>query len=108
MARAKRICPKTNCPKPADGRYCPEHNAAYEAERGTATARGYGSRHQKIRASLNVEVQRGNTACARCGELIRPDTPWALDHDDLDRSKYLGAAHVFCNNSAGGKNAHNN
>ena len=105
MARAKRICPKTGCPKAAEGRYCPAHNAEYEAERGTATARGYGSLHQKTRARLNLEVQRGTVNCARCGLPIAPNTPWALDHDDLDRSKYIGPSHSFCNNSAGGKNA---
>jgi hypothetical protein len=106
MARARRICAKTGCPHPADGRYCTTHNAAYEAERGTASARGYGSRHQKTRARLNLEVQTGQTNCARCGDIILPNTPWALDHDDLDRSKYIGPSHSFCNNSAGGKSAH--
>ena len=106
MARAKRICPKTGCPHPADGRYCTKHNAEYEAERGTSTARGYGSRHQKTRARLNLEVQGGNMACARCGELIQPNTAWHLDHDDEDRGTYLGPSHAFCNVSAGGKRAH--
>lgn len=106
MARAKRICPKTGCPHAADGRYCKAHNAAYEAERGTSTARGYGSRHQKIRAAANVAVQTGKVICARCHQPIQPGTPWALDHDDEDRGTYLGPSHVYCNNSAGGKRAH--
>lgn len=108
MPRAKRICGKAGCPHAADGRYCTKHNAEYEAERGTSTARGYGSAHQRTRARLNLEVQRGLTNCARCGEPIQPNTAWALDHDDLDRGKYLGPSHVFCNNSAGGKAAHKN
>ena len=106
MARAKRICGKASCPHVADGRYCTKHNAEYEAERGTSTARGYGSAHQRLRARLNVDVQKGATLCARCNRPIQPDTPWALDHDDLDRAKYLGPSHVFCNDSAGGKAAH--
>ena len=106
MPRAKRICAKAGCPRVAEGRYCPVHNAAYEAERGTASARGYGSRHQRTRARLNLEVQTGNTNCARCGLPIQPNTPWALDHDDEDRGTYLGPSHAFCNDSAGGRKAH--
>lgn len=40
MARAKRICPRPGCSRPAVGRYCPEHNKEYDRSRGTATARG--------------------------------------------------------------------
>lgn len=106
MARAKRICPKPGCPHPSDGRYCTKHNAEYEAERGTSTARGYGSKHQKTRARLNLEVQTGSVNCCRCGLPIAPNTPWHLDHDDEDRGTYKGAAHGFCNTSAGGQRAH--
>jgi len=106
MARARRICAKTGCPHPADGRYCTTHNAAYEAERGTASARGYGSRHQKTRARLNLEVQTGTVTCSRCGQPIAPNTPWHLDHDDEDRGTYLGPSHAYCNDSAGGRKAH--
>lgn len=106
MPRAKRICPRTGCPNAADGRYCATHNAEYEAKRGTATARGYNSLHQRTRARLNLEVQRGTVTCARCGELIAPNTPWHLDHDDTDRSKYVGPSHAFCNTSAGGRKSH--
>ena len=106
MPRARRICPKTDCPNIADGRYCTQHNQAYEAERGTSTARGYGSRHQKIRATLNVAVQTGKVNCTRCSQPILPGTPWHLDHDDEDRGTYLGPSHAFCNDSAGGRRAH--
>ena len=106
MARAKRICAKAGCPAVADGRYCTKHNAEYEAERGTSTARGYGSKHQRTRARLNLEVQQGNTACARCGQPIAPNTPWHLDHDDEDKGIYLGPSHALCNVSAGGRRAH--
>ena len=59
-----------------------------------------------MRAALNVEVQKGATLCARCNRVIQPDTPWALDHDYLDRDKYLGPSHVRCNDAAGGRKAH--
>lgn len=108
MPRAKRICPKAGCPFPTDGRYCTKHNAEYEKQRGSREARGYGAEHRKARARLNLEVQAGITTCARCQQPIKPGEPWALDHDDNDRGKYLGPSHSYCNNSAGGKNAHKN
>lgn len=106
MPRAKRICPKSGCPNISDGRYCPAHNKAYEAERGSSAARGYGSAHQRTRAILNLEVQTGNVNCSRCSRPILPNTPWHLDHDDEDRGTYLGPSHAFCNDSAGGRRAH--
>jgi len=106
LPRAKRICAKSGCPHVADGRYCTKHNAEYEAERGTSTARGYGSAHQRTRARLNLDVQAGLTKCARCGNPIAPNTAWHLDHADEDRGTYLGPAHAFCNDSAGGRKAH--
>jgi hypothetical protein len=106
MPRAKRICGKPNCPHAADGRYCTKHNAEYESERGTSTARGYGSLHQRTRARLNLEVQSGTVNCSRCGLVIAPNTPWHLDHSDEDRGTYLGPAHALCNTAAGGRKAH--
>ncbi len=40
-----------------------------------------------------------STKCARCGELIEPDEPWDLDHDN-SRLFYLGASHARCNRGA--------
>lgn len=106
MARARRICPKLNCPKIANGRYCPEHNTAYEKERGTRQQRGYGAGHQSKRKAWEAGVKAGAVSCARCGQQIHPGTDWALDHEDHDRTKYLGPSHKHCNDSAGGKAAH--
>jgi hypothetical protein len=36
------------------------------------------------------------------GGFIAPGQPWDLDHTD-DRRGYLGAAHRFCNRSAGAR-----
>jgi hypothetical protein len=33
---------------------------------------------------------------------------WDLDHDDVDRSKYRGAAHSSCNRAAGAKKGNGN
>jgi hypothetical protein len=35
-------------------------------------------------------VEAGLVRCARCGELIEPETPWDLGHVDNDRSAYSG------------------
>ena len=96
MARAKRICPRPGCPRPAVGRYCPEHNKEYDRSRGTATARGYGAAHRRARAEWDTRVQRGGICCQRCGGPITPGEPWHLDHDD-DRSRYRGPACAPCN-----------
>ena len=42
-------------------------------------------------------VASGAMSCARCGELIRQGEKWCLDHDDLDRSRYIGVSHARCN-----------
>jgi hypothetical protein len=47
--------------------------------------------HQARRRMLAPIVAAGCVPCAGCGELIKPGEKWHLDHDDLDRTKYLGA-----------------
>lgn len=106
MPRAQRICGRPGCPKPIAKRYCVTHDAEYEAKRGNSNKRGYGAAHRRTRASLAEVVARGDVPCARCGRPILATDTWALDHDDEDRSRYLGPSHTACNNSAGGKNAH--
>jgi hypothetical protein len=64
--------------------------------RPTASARGYGHRHQRRRAQLAPLVAAGMTNCARCGQRIQPGEKWHLDHRD-DRAGYLGPAHAICN-----------
>jgi hypothetical protein len=39
--------------------------------------------------------------CARCHVPIHPDDKWTDDHDDADRTVYLGPSHVDCNAKAG-------
>jgi hypothetical protein len=64
--------------------------------------RGYGTRHQRIRAAHAPLVLAGGVRCARCGELIAPNEEWDMGHVDGDRSRYSGPEHAFCNRSAGG------
>lgn len=106
MARAKRICAKVGCPSTATGSYCPTHQAEAERARGSREQRGYDHAHRQLRKQWAPKVATGEVICGRCGQAIRPGQSWALDHDDRDRSKYLGPSHATCNNSAGGRNAH--
>lgn len=64
--------------------------------RRSTTARGYGTRHQKLRRELAAFVRSGGATCAKCGGPIDPSEPWDLDHTD-DRRGYNGPAHRACN-----------
>lgn len=106
MARAKRICSKPGCPVAGPAGLCPAHQAEADKARGTKTQRGYGPEHQAERKRQYSLVQAGTVRCARCRELIRPGDAWHLDHDDDDRTRYIGPSHARCNTSAGGRAAH--
>jgi hypothetical protein len=73
---------------------------------GLTTARGYGWRHQRVRAAWRPRVEAGLVDCARCGEPIVPGEPWDLGHDDVDRGRYRGPEHRYCNRSAGAERRH--
>lgn len=70
---------------------------AREATRPSKGERGYDREHYALRASWKPKVATGTVLCARCGCLIGADEPWDLDHDDNDRSRYLGPSHARCN-----------
>ena len=106
MARAKRICSKPGCPNPAVTSRCQQHEREHDKARGTKAERGYGQAHINLRKQWAAKVATGTVPCARCGEPIQPGTAWALDHDDHDRSRYLGPSHRHCNDSAGGRASH--
>ena len=55
-------------------------------------ARGYGANHKRLRRLWESRVASGDVACARCGRLIVPGSPWDLGHADFDRSVYTGRA----------------
>ena len=66
--------------------------------RRTTAQRGYGSRHQNMRANIKRAMADGRTYnCWRCGQPINPDEPWDLGHDDNDRTSYRGPEHRACN-----------
>jgi predicted nucleic acid-binding Zn ribbon protein len=80
-------------------RFCsdPCRNRHRERTRPSMAERGYGREHFRLRAAWKPQVATGTVACARCGELIAPGERWDLDHDDNDRSSYLGPSHARCN-----------
>ena len=61
---------------------------------GTTNQRGYGSKHQQLRAKLRPQVDAGLTNCWRCGRPIQPGQRWDLGHDDHDRTMYRGPEHA--------------
>jgi hypothetical protein len=85
------------------GARCPDCRALADRARGTTTDRGYGWAHQQTRDQWQPVVDRGDATCSRCHTRIQPGEAWALDHDDEDRTRYLGPAHELCNAIAGGR-----
>ena len=67
------------------------------------TAAGYGSKHQKLRKALLAKAC--GQPCSRCGLPMIPGQQLHLDHDDYDRSKWLGFSHKVCNLRAAAKKA---
>lgn len=65
--------------------------------------RGYGAHHRRLREQFARLVATGTCPCARCGELIHPGEGFDLDHDDHDRSLYIGASHIRCNRATDGR-----
>lgn len=106
MARAKRICPKPNCPKVVNKRYCVEHEQEYEAKRGTKRQRGYDAQFNRTRKWWEPRVELGLVDCWRCGKPLEPGITWHLGHDDDDRTIIRGPECPPCNLSAAGKASH--
>ena len=73
-----------------------------ERSKAPPAARGYGAEHRRLRARYQRVIDAGveSVWCVRCGLQILPKQPFDLDHDDFDRSLYLGPAHRHCNRSA--------
>lgn len=71
----------------------------------STTQRGYGWSHQKARRAALAAFVVGQP-CVRCGKPLTSKRDVELDHDDNDRSRYLGLAHSYCNRQAGGRKSH--
>ncbi|MGZ4560252.1 MAG: hypothetical protein ACXVXJ_04655 [Mycobacteriaceae bacterium] len=68
----------------------------------TTAARGYGTAHVQARKAALARLRDGDP-CVRCGGPMYHGQVLHLDHDDHDRTKYLGLAHARCNTAAGGR-----
>jgi len=104
-----RICPTRGCPEYilASRRYCPKHAREHEKRRGSREDRGYDHAHRSLRMAFIPEHQAGTLICWRCREVIPPNEPFDLGHDDEDRTQYRGPEHRNrCNRSAAGRKAH--
>lgn len=68
---------------------------------GRTNRNGYGKQHQMLRAQYARRMRDGETFdCWRCGYWVDPAKPWDLGHDDVDRSRYRGPEHRWCNRGA--------
>jgi len=103
MSEAFRICAQRGCPAVSTGTYCTRQARARDKARGSREARGYDYAHRQFRKAFIEEHQAGTLICWRCRELIRPDEPFHLGHDDNDRNLYRGAEHVRCNTATNGR-----
>jgi hypothetical protein len=57
----------------------------------------YNAVHKRLRKVWAAKVEAGHAWCARCGGWIPPGSLFDLDHDDTDRSRYIGVSHQRCN-----------
>lgn len=63
----------------------------------------YGSAHDRERRE-RAKVHDEMDPCTRCFLPLGPMGPWLhLDHDDVDKSRYRGFAHGYCNINAGAR-----
>lgn len=106
MARTKKIRARPGCPAITAASLCTEHARAADRARGTSAQRGYGTPHVNARKAMARLVATGNVRCARCHQPNPSGADWHLDHDDNDRTKYIGASCAHCNLSATVKKSH--
>lgn len=76
------------------------------ASRGGTQEAGYGQAH-RLERRRRVQTHEPTDPCVRCGQPLGPmSRSLHLDHDDEDRTKYLGFAHASCNVQAASAKAH--
>lgn len=93
MPRALSVCPTPSCPNLTAGGRCEDCAKAAEVRRGTATERGYGSRH---RTRFRRGVLRRDPLCV-CTDEAHGHGPQCLapstvaDHWPLSRRELVAA-----------------
>ena len=90
-----RPCLEPGCPQLTPATRCPAHTRAKDRQRGTTTARGYGTEHAALRAQLIATYDPADP-CWRCDQPLGGD-PAQLDlgHTD-DRHGWQGLEHRAC------------
>lgn len=78
-----------------------------QAATASTTARGYGYAHKQARHAALARLRDGDP-CARCHQPMYRSQDLELDHDDTDRTRYLGLSHARCNRAAGGHKSASN
>ncbi|TYB69721.1 holin [Nonomuraea sp. PA05] len=80
--RAASVCSTPGCPNLCDGGRCPECRSAAEKARGSASQRGYGSRH---RDRFRTGVLAKHPTCVLCGAARST----VADHHPMDRRELV-------------------
>lgn len=102
-----RVCAENGCPQLTTTTRCPTHTRTHDQARGSRQTRGYDNTHVQLRARWAPQVATGTIHCWRCRELITPDEPWDLGHDDHNRAITRGPEHANrCNRAAAGRKSH--
>lgn len=101
-----KVCAAKYCPVLTAHSFCDVHQAERERDRGTTKERGYSGQHQRMRAQIVSDMQRGVIIrCVSCTAVLTPDT-FDLGHTD-DRSDYLGPQCANkCNRRDAGRRSH--
>jgi len=73
-----KFCLHPGCTTLVEGGRCAEHKKQHERYRGSASSRGYGRRHQKIREV----VMREEPLCRECLKIGRVTPGVEMDHID--------------------------
>lgn len=98
-----KICARPGCPAITVASLCTKHAREADKARGSREQRGYDHAHRMFRKAFIPEHQAGTLICWRCREVIPPDEPFDLGHDDNDRTIYRGAEHQRCNRATNGR-----
>jgi 5-methylcytosine-specific restriction protein A len=97
--RALKPCGRSGCPGLTAGRYCGQHAKdgwQYDQERGSSSARGYGSKWRKLRDYVlkreplcRICLKNGRTEPAREVDHIKPKSAGGTD----DQANLQGLCH---------------
>lgn len=71
MPRAMRVCCEPECGEVTTLTRCAACQREHEAQRGSATRRGYGHKHRKAASKAKASA----TECARCSQPFTRDNP---------------------------------